>query len=233
MGKCNKTGHVTALILAAGSGTRMGSEVPKHLIKILGESVIRRTARAFCEADSVDSVIVVCQSEYMDETKKEIEDLSKITAVVEGGKSRMKSASLGFSAIPECADIVAIHDAARCLITPEMINEVTAAARLHGAASAGALVHDTVKSACDGYITSTIDRDGLFLAQTPQAFSVELYRRALGAAGDVDRHTDDNGLIEELGVPIKCVNTGKTNIKLTTPEDLEYAEFLLMKRGAR
>ena len=143
----------------------------------------------------------------------------------------MASARRGFSAIGEDIDFVAIHDAARCLITPDMINSVVAVAKSFGAATAGCAVYDTVKCVENGEIVGTVSREGLFLAQTPQVFDRVLYAKALVSDLDFDCITDDNMLMETIGVRVKCVNTGPTNVKLTTKLDLDYAEFLLSKRG--
>ncbi len=221
------------MILAAGCGVRMGSDTPKHLMRLCGDTVLRHTVRAFERADSIDSITVVCQPEYIELIKGQMRDFGKVVGVVAGGATRMESARLGFSSIPDIADFVAIHDAARCLVTQDMINAVVAEAVSHGAATAGSPVYDTVKLAEDGDIVSTVPRERLFLAQTPQVFSCSLYEKALSFEDGADSITDDNGLLERMGARIRCVNTGPVNIKITTRPDLEYAEFVLSKRGAK
>ena len=125
-------------------------------------------------------------------------------------------------------DLIAIHDGARCLITPEMINKVLSAAFEYGCASAGARVTDTIKLAENGFITGTVDRDRLYSVQTPQVFSYSVYKDAL-SVWDKDV-TDDNALVERLGKSVKLVEIGRENIKITTKEDLLYAEYIIKER---
>lgn len=225
-----KKEHSTcAVILAAGCGTRMSSPSPKHRLIIADDSVIRHTVRAFDACTVIDDIVVVTRDEEISSISAELVDFKKICAVIPGGESRAESARLGFFAIPDRTTVVAIHDAARCLVTPEMIEAVVLAARGHGAASAGTRPHDTVKLTDGERILSTLNRDELFMAHTPQAFDRALYSGALeGAELDV---TDDNSLLERIGVSPVMVDTGATNIKITTPDDLLFAEFVLSKRS--
>ena len=222
--------YVTAVILAAGSGTRMMSDKTKQKMDILGESVLSRSTRAFCECPLVDSVVVVVRSDEMDFAKSELSSFDKVVKIVEGGDTRRESAKKGFSAIPEKSELVAIHDGARCLVTPEMIEEVILAASVTGAATAASGVVDTVKLSTDGYIEKTLPRDNVFLAATPQIFSVDLYKKALEKTEKDVTITDDNMMLEALGVRVALVNTGSQNIKITTKDDVELAEFILEKR---
>ncbi|MBQ7356647.1 MAG: 2-C-methyl-D-erythritol 4-phosphate cytidylyltransferase, partial [Clostridia bacterium] len=175
---------------------------------------------------------IVAREEEIPLIGAEIADLKKVRAVVVGGECRAASARLGFLAARDGTDLVAIHDGARCLITPEIINRVVDAAISTGAASAGSPVTDTVKK-IDGdmNIISTVNRDELFFTSTPQVFSTELYERALlSYAGDLSLITDDNMILESIGVKVRLVDCGKENIKITTAEDVRLAEFLIEKR---
>ena len=224
--------HLCAIILAAGCGSRMGKSMTKQRMSILGESLLYRSVRAFSECSAVDSIVVVCRADEADWVREEIDCLPKLYAIVIGGKTRAESARIGFFAIPEECDFVAIHDGARCLITPEGITAVADAAFLCGAATASCPMTDTVKL-CDGEgdIIKTVPRAQLSLAQTPQIFSRTLYAQALASAESDASVTDDNMLVESLGVKIRTVNTGKENIKITTAEDIPLAEYLLGRRG--
>lgn len=221
---------VTAVILAAGSGARMQSDKVKQNIEIFGESVLSHTVRAFEKSELTDGIVVVCREKDLSEYERSLKSFSKVRAVVAGGSSRRESAEKGVSAVPADSHLVAIHDGARCLITPEMIDKVVSAAIECGAATAGASVVDTVKITDGKSIVGTYPREKLFAATTPQVFLVDIYKKALQNSEKNDNITDDNMMVERLGVEIKCVDLGRENIKITTPEDLEYAEFVIGKR---
>jgi 2-C-methyl-D-erythritol 2,4-cyclodiphosphate synthase/2-C-methyl-D-erythritol 4-phosphate cytidylyltransferase len=223
---------VTAIILAAGSGSRMGGAVPKQRLTIHGESILRHTVRAFELAEEINSIVIVSREDELVWAKNELsDDFKKIKMIVMGGKTRAESAYLGFCAIGSDSEFVAIHDGARCLVTPEMINTVVRSAYLHSAATAACAISDTLKKVGEsGIITDTIPRDGMFSAQTPQVFSRELYAKAVKKLDFSDAVTDDNMLIERIGGEIFAVNTGKDNIKITTPDDISYAEYILERR---
>ena len=222
---------VTAIVLAAGSGTRMGSETTKQKISLLGESILSRTLRAFSECDGVDAIVVVCKDDEKEWARAETENkIDKITSIISGGNSRAESARIGFANIPPETDYVAIHDGARCLITPENINSVIKKALESGAATAAVKATDTVKLCNGGCIVRTLPRDEVVLASTPQIFSRELYQRALNNSS-LDGVTDDNMLVESIGVEISVVDIGKENIKITTPDDIEFAEYIIKRRS--
>lgn len=225
---------VSAVILAAGVGKRMMSDITKQQIKILGKTVLQRTVEAFDAAKSVTEIVVVAKAdelEYIENTVKSA--TKKPYRVVLGGDTRAESARRGFSAIDSGANLVAIHDGARCLITPNMIDAVVEKAASFGAASAVAEVTDTLKQVDEqGIIRGTLPRKRILKAQTPQVFSVEIYSRALSHTDSADEWiTDDNMLVEALGIDIHCVNLGQNNIKITTNDDLILAEMILNKRG--
>jgi 2-C-methyl-D-erythritol 4-phosphate cytidylyltransferase len=166
----------------------------------------------------------------MEFVASELATIKKKVNIVSGGRSRAESAINGFRAVGDGVDYVAIHDVARPFVTPEQIKMVIEAAHECGAASAVSLVTDTVKEIDEhGYIVKTHSRERLRRAETPQAFSVGIYAEAISSfGGDLSQVTDDNMLIENLGVPVRTVDIGSGNIKLTVPADLRYAEFLLM-----
>lgn len=229
-----KKSFVTAVILAAGSGSRMGGEITKQRIQIGGESILRHTVRAFELAEEIDSIVIVSRADEIAWAKEELNnDFSKVKTVITGGKSRAESAYLGFSAVDSHTDFVAIHDGARCLVTPDMINAVVRTAYETSAASAASKMTDTLKKVGeDGYVTNTLSRDGIYSAQTPQVFSYELYDRATRGIDLSEIMTDDNMLVERIGGRVYAVETGRENIKITTPDDIGYAEYILERRRA-
>ena len=222
--------YVTAIVLAAGSGSRMNLDTTKQRITLLGESVLHRTVRVFDRCEEIDAIVIASRVDEIDWVKAEMADINKPVTVVMGGKTRSESSFNAFSAIPEETEIVAIHDGARCLITEQNIIDVIEAARTHGAATSGTFVTDTVKSCADGFINSTVPRETLFFAHTPQVFSRELYEKALNSDLSRSAYTDDNMLLEQMSVKIYPVDTGKQNIKITTVDDLSYAEYILERR---
>lgn len=222
----------SAVILAAGSGSRMLSDTTKQRMTILGESILHRSVRAFSECDSVGSIVVVCRADELDWAKSELFDISTPLIFVIGGKSRAESARLGFEAIPADSTFVAIHDAARCLVTSEIIHSVITSARINGAATAATPVIDTLKRVDSTLkIVETVSRDSLYSAQTPQVFLTSLYKKALENANTLEGITDDNMLIEGMWENVAVVDTGRENIKVTTPDDIKYAEHILERWG--
>ena len=226
----------SAIVLAGGSGSRMGTDKAKQFITILGKTVIERTVLAFDKSELTDEIIVVvreCDTDAITEILGALK-LSKSVKVVSGGGCRAESAKNGFATISHDSEFVAIHDAARCLITPEMIDKVVKTAHKSQAATAVSAVFDTVKQVDkNGKITATIPRETVFRAQTPQVFSKALYTRALEACNDFTVITDDNMLVENIGAEIYAVDLGPDNIKITTKEDLSLAKNILIERGER
>lgn len=227
-------GRVCGIILAGGVGSRMGGDVTKQKINILGRSVLYYSVAAFEACPDIDDIIVVAREEEIAFALEETKGMSKVRAVVAGGSCRAESARLGFINLPCGVDLVAIHDGARPLITADAISAVVEEAARLGAASAVSLVTDTVKLvSADGVILSTMDRSSLRRAETPQVFSVELYKKALDARASLADITDDNMLLEHIGVKVGTVDVGRENIKITVASDLKYAELLLKERGWR
>lgn len=217
-------GNVTAVILAAGSGSRMQLDMTKQRLIINDVSVLQRTAKAFEACDDIDSIVMVVRSDEVEFAKSQLSDFKKVKKIIVGGSCRAESAKLGFLSIDWDCNIVAIHDCARCFITCEMIKAVIRDTKAYGAATASYRVTDTVKRVdLDGNIVSTVDRNNLYLVQTPQAFKYNLYKKAIECVDVCDASiTDDNMLLERIGVKVHCTDTGKKNIKLTVKEDLEY-----------
>lgn len=229
--------HFTsAIIAAAGCGSRMGTVggKTKQLMELCGKPVIVHTLLAFEKCELVDEIIVVAKKEEISvyEEYKHTYGIKKITKITEGGERRQDSVLLGFEAISDKSEFVAIHDGARCLITPDMIEKVLRAAYQSGAATAATPVIDTIKrGTMNNYIAETYKRSELWGAQTPQIFKTELYRAAAYIAKEENfEATDDNSLAERLGFDVKLVDCGRENLKITTPLDLKLASIILYER---
>jgi 2-C-methyl-D-erythritol 2,4-cyclodiphosphate synthase/2-C-methyl-D-erythritol 4-phosphate cytidylyltransferase len=225
--------RTSAIILAAGTGSRMESDKHKQFIKIFDKTILERTVSAFEKSAIIDEIVVVVRE---NELESAISILSKNTprkpiSFAIGGACRAESAKSGFEACSDDCAFVAIHDAARCLITPEMIDKVVEKAHNFGAATAVCGIPDTVKSVDkNGKITSTISRDGIFRAQTPQVFAKDIYAKAIENCRDFSTITDDNMLVEAIGENIYTVDLGQSNVKITTRDDLTLAESILTGR---
>ncbi len=228
----------SAVILAAGNGTRMGGgDTPKQLRPLLGIPVAVHSLLAFEACDEILETVLVtraCDIETF-QGLKETYHLKKLTAIVPGGETRAASAVAGLDAISPNATHVAFHDAARCLVTPETIREVVQASYLYNAATAASPIYDTVKRVTrEGFIEETVPRESLYAAETPQVFAIPLYRAALSYAVREDLAvTDDNQMVEAIGEAIKVVTHSGQNFKITTSEDLLRAEAVLSGRSAQ
>ena len=226
---------VSAIIVAAGGSTRMGTAGSKQFIPLLERPVIEYTLRSFQDCESISEIVVVSREQDAQQIK-EIADnngFSKVKAVVNGGDSRAHSVKNGIAAASSGAEYYAIHDGARPLITVEEIERVCEAAFETGAATLGTPVTDTIKIV-DGsdMIESTPLRSQLRAVQTPQVFESELYSFALDNAEDsLEGFTDDCSLIENMRGEVMVVDGNKENIKLTTPIDIIIAESILKSRG--
>ena len=221
--------RITAVLLAAGSGSRMNLGLTKQRLQIKGKSVLLRSLETFENCEAVTDIILVVREDEKELFLSEIKSISKLRKIVAGADSRIGSARCGFSAIDYPCDYVAIHDAARCLIKPQMITKVVNDACRYGAASASSVVVDTVKRVDEnGFVISTENRDYLRLAGTPQIFKYELYKRALYDATTSEVSvTDDNMLMERIGVRVYMTDVGKNNLKITYAEDVLLAEHIL------
>ncbi len=217
---------VSAVIVAAGSSTRMG--MPKMLLPLNGKPVIAHTLSAFQNSPVIDEIVLVTRAEDVDALQALAADhgITKLTAVVAGGDSRQQSVANGVRAC--CSDVAlfAIHDGARPLISLECIAAVVEAARRDGAAAAAVRVKDTIKIVdADGFVRLTPDRATLWSVQTPQVFERTLYLRAVEYMEQSGLQvTDDCQLVEAIGHPVRLVEGEYTNLKITTPEDIRTAE---------
>ncbi len=215
------------VLLAGGSGSRMGAGRNKVLLPLCGVPVIARSALAF--APLVQQLIVVCRPGEEQAISDALKSVHMQARLVPGGETRQDSVWYGLSALPEDCDYVLIHDGARCLVDVATIRRCMEAAENTGASVAAVPLVDTVKQVdAQEQVVSTPDRAALRAVQTPQGFQTQLIRRAhllARATGFVG--TDDASLVERLGQPVQLVLGDRRNIKLTTPEDMLMAETLL------
>jgi len=223
----------TAIIVAAGTGTRFGGDTPKQFVKLAGRPILQRSLERFDLCDGIDSIIVVVAEEFVEQTRRIVEAgmFSRQIEIVIGGATRAESTANGLSRVTGDDGVVLVHDAARPLVGVVDIQRVIDAALEFGAACLASPVADTIKRVANGEIQETIDRASLMSAQTPQGFKVELLRRAFAAAADLKNVTDECSLVESLGQKVFIVPATSPNMKITTQDDLRVAEAIL--RDAR
>ncbi len=226
------THTVAAIIPAAGSGTRMKLNHPKQYHHLAGEPILVHTVRAFHLSPDITKIVVAVPEGRLKSTSELLETHglsdSSIT-VITGGKRRQDSVHKGLKVLDNSIDIVLVHDGARPFVTEKLIAKCCSEAVIHGAAIAALPVKDTLKkSSSTNTIISTIDRENLWQAQTPQAARIELLQQAYEKIGDRDV-TDEASLLELAEIPVHIVEGLETNLKITRPDDLIIAEKLLMK----
>lgn len=228
---------VAAVIVAAGRSDRLAGELPKQFREIAGKPLLAWTLSRFEAAKTIDTVVVVTSDEFLMHVQEHIIDrfgFEKATKIVSGGASRYDSVRLGLEALPKQTTLVAIHDAARPLVSPDDIDRVVMAASDSGAALLAVPVADTVKQGEAGNVVNTVSRAGLFLAQTPQVFP---YAKILSLHGAYKQQmegteiTDDVALAEGNGLPVRIVEPNGPNFKLTTPRDLIVIEAILEREA--
>ena len=226
--------HVTAIVPAAGGGTRLAEALPKQYLPLAGIPLLTRTLQALRASGRVESLILVVPPGHEARCRAEILEPFDLhaDAVVPGGADRQASVFAGLSRVPDGTDLVLVHDGARPFITAEVIQAAVSAASAAGAAVVAVLVTDTIKMAGpDGCVKETPERGQLWAAQTPQVFRPALLREAhLRALQDGFRSTDDSALVERLGHPVRLVPGSPENLKITTTADLALADHLLRAR---
>jgi 2-C-methyl-D-erythritol 4-phosphate cytidylyltransferase len=224
--KQNKPGLVSAVIVAAGSSSRMGGG-DKLAMPLAGSTVISRTIRAFQDCPEVGEIVLVLRKGAEKSALGGASGCDKLARIVHGGESRTASAYAGVTACDRTSEIILIHDGARPLVTAEVIQNAIKGAREFGAAVPVTPVTDTIKVGKGGFADSTPERASLFAAQTPQAFRAELIKAALKDAVDQGLAlTDDCAAVERLGMRVKLVEGDARNRKITLPSDLALAEAL-------
>ena len=225
--KVLKVGYCGAVIVAAGSASRMGG-IDKVMAELEGEPMIVRTVRTFQECDVIKEIVIVTRQDLIVPIMDLCHQFPKVQAVVVGGSSRQESVSLGLNALSKKVKLVAVQDGARPLITWQVIDRTVRAAHSYGAAAPAVPVKDTIKVVEGGIVKNTPERRTLQAVQTPQVFDLDLLRGALQKAEqDEAEVTDDCSAVERLGMSVKIVEGDERNIKVTTPMDLKIAKLLL------
>lgn len=227
-------GTTVAVVPAAGSGRRMGARPPKQFLLLRGVPLLVRTLTALGRGRVIGGIVVVAPPAAVERTRRLLarHRVGRVLAVIPGGRERQESVWLGLQAVPAVADLIVVHDGVRPFVTEALVRAVVEAARRFGAAACGLPIRETVKRAPGGIVGATVDRDGLWLVQTPQAF----HRKLLSDAHEQARRdgfvgTDDAVLVERLGAPVRMVQGLVENVKITTPEDLARARILVAARA--
>jgi 2-C-methyl-D-erythritol 4-phosphate cytidylyltransferase len=219
----------TAIIVAAGSGTRFGGDIPKQFLEIGGKPLLIHTIEKFENCAVVDEIILVLSASEVENFKNTAQkfNLAKLKKIVSGGKTRAESVFNGLKSVNNSTEIVAVHDGARPFVTCEEITATIEKATETGAACLVGKVTDTIKEIADGKIIATIERTKLRRALTPQTFQFEILQKAFANADLSEAATDECFLVEKLGYEIAIVEGSAKNIKITTREDWELAEIFL------
>lgn len=220
-------------MLAAGRGARLGHALPKAFVPLAGATLLERSLRALADSGVFDVLQPVIAAEDRARfAALGLDGLPGLAPPVVGGAERQDSMRAGLAALPEAVGLVAVHDAARCLVAARDLRAVVDAARAQGAALLGERSRDTIKRVVDGRVVETPDRDECWAAQTPQVIRRDWLEGAMARAVEAGRvGTDDVQLVEWAGHPVAMVESTAPNPKITRPEDLRMAEALLATDG--
>ena len=233
---------VTAILPAAGMGTRMGGETPKQFLELDGAPILLHTLRRFASCDAITEIIIATRADEVQriEDRCRQEKFRQPVRVLKGGATRQESVTAALEHVSDDTDLVAVHDAVRPFVTREQVSRVIEEALKCGAAILGIPAMDTIKEVKRSslpqdvaLITSTIPRERLVQAQTPQVFRTKLIKEAFAKAiADGVNASDEAGLVERLGYDVHVVHGSERNIKITKPSDMELARFYLdLERG--
>ncbi len=227
---------LAVIIPAAGSGSRMGTRIPKPFIQLKDASILEHTIRAFAQVDNVKEIVVATSEEWFEHIDRILEKYASQVnrvGIVEGGSERQHSIYNALQKISSKIDLVAVHDAVRPFISEQLINECCEAASNVGGAIVAVPAKDTIKKVnSENTILETPDRSNLWQAQTPQIFQRQLLIRAYEHANrDKFLGTDDASLVERIGGSVKVIEGDRRNLKITYPIDLKVAELILDERG--
>jgi len=226
---------LSAIVVAGGSSRRMGFD--KLFAVLKGEAVVAHAIAAFEETSAVREIILVGRETSLSDLKAIVSrrNFRKVSVVIPGGLRRQDSVARGLERLSPESDFVAVHDAARPLITVAIIEQIYQAAQTHGGAASGRAVIDTLKRVDDDHlVVSGVDRTNLFAVETPQIFRRSLLERAYRAMAEARLEvTDEISAVESMGAPVKIVPTEEKNFKITFPSDLPLSEFILGERASR
>lgn len=220
-----------AIILSAGSGTRMGKNLPKQFLPLNNKPIICHTIEKFQNCIEIDEIIIVMGETYIDFFESEIlkkYTYSKIKKVVTGGKERVFSAYEGLKAIEETDSIVLIHDSVRPFVKIAHIKKIIDNTLKFDACILAVKAKETIKICKNGFIKYTPPRENLWVAQTPQGFNYNLIKNAYEKTIEENLNvTDDASIVENLGINVKVISGDYENIKITTLDDLQIGEYFL------
>lgn len=231
--KKKKEPKCSAVIVSAGLARRMGG-VDKVLAPLGELPVLVHTLYAFQDCAAVDEVILVAREDLVVEISRLCRDfdMNKVKKVIVGGKERIHSVQAGLREVNPEAELIAIHDGARPLVTQEIIRDAVTRAALTGAAAPAIPLTDTIKRTEDGLVVETVDRSQLWAVQTPQVFEAGLIKAAVQKAiDDGELLTDDCGTVERMGMKVTLTSGSPENIKITNPLDLILGEAILQARA--
>jgi 2-C-methyl-D-erythritol 4-phosphate cytidylyltransferase len=221
-----------SIIPAGGAGRRMGGGVPKQYLPLAGIPVLARTLRVFQDSSCIDEIILAVPEADIPEVRYAIVEkygLSKVGLILSGGRERQDSVRNALLQVHADQGIIVVHDGVRPFVTALLIEQVVATARQYGAVSVGVPVKDTVKEVnAEGWVEKTLNRQRLWLTQTPQAFHREILMAAYKKAEEDGVYaTDDASLVERMGIPVRMIPGDDANIKLTTTEDMILGERIV------
>ncbi len=222
----------TAIILAAGKGARMNSGMNKQFIHIKGKPLLAHTLEAFQSCEAIDSIMLVAGKAELQLCKEQIIDafgFDKVDKLVEGGSERQQSVYNGILKLDAQCEVVVIHDGARPIVPDGIIERCIEGAKVFGAVTAGMPAKETIKMLdAEGFVESTPERGKVWITQTPQAFQLDIIKKAHENAGHKGiSGTDDAFLVECMGIKVKMIESTYENIKVTTPEDIIIAETIM------
>jgi len=229
--------HITAILPAAGLGTRMGAETPKQFLELDGVPIVILSLRRIAACPLISEIIVATRADNVGRLEARIreEKFTQPVRVIKGADSRQGSVAQALNLVGDDTELVVVHDAVRPFVTVELITRVIEEARHHKAAILGVPAMDTVKEVKRAslpkdvaLITATVPRERIVLAQTPQVFETRLLKEAFALAeGDGLNASDEAGLVERMGHDVFVVQGSERNIKITKPADMELARFYL------
>ena len=220
--------NVGVIIPAAGSGTRMGG-IRKPFIQLHGRALLQHCLDAFAEVRAVAHIVVVLPEDLLGNPPVWLR--AEDVKLVPGGAHRAESVRNGLRALPDDVDVVVVHDAARPLVRPALIEAVIARAAEGASATVATPVTDTLHRVRNDCIVETPPRSEFWRAQTPQAFPRAVLEEAYTSVPDAESATDEAGLVAKAGFPVHVIPGDATNLKITTPEDLALAESAFASRG--
>lgn len=228
--------QASAIIVAAGQGTRFGSDLPKQFLMLCQRPILAHTLQRFEQAEAITEVVLVASQAWVAYIEREIIarfQIKKCRKIVMGGEHRQDSVWAGFQALqPASSSVVVVHDAVRPLFTNALLERVISACEKADGCIPGLPLRDTVKKISEHNIKKTVDRARLRLSQTPQAFRAKALKRAFKRAQDEKFYaTDEAALIERVGGQVVWVEGEEKNLKITTPSDLQIAELFSRELG--